>query len=491
MGICAGVLVSIFVVACGSIVSSGSSREQLPDRESLIETPYVSFNTDFYNPVVGTGADSWITFHDGMYYYTNSSSTYLFVISSPTISGLMGQGSYTKKRIFEASSKSLTQIWSPELHFYQGYWYCFFAASTNNVDKNHRIYILKSKTANAMGDWEFKGRLDLPPFDQKAIGPHLFEMDDGRLFLGFTGNVSLAAIDAGDKDEQLYLVELKKGDPATVISTDRTLISKPDYPWEKKGLHHNEGVTIIKSPAGTRYCIYSASWAGTDYYCLGMLKLAGNDPLAQGAWQKYSEPVLASSEENEVYGPGHASFTTSPDGTENWIIYHANKRNGVQWVRNTRAQKFEWKNDEPYFGDPVSLGEPQTLPSGETVDRILIHAEDMTLGEGCVVKELYGAKTVEFQTFEDAASAVVNVEQSGNYALYIRYRNITLQGDEIFVRVNNTRLVVAESGISGKNCTMTEIGLYLEKGKNLLSFSASKGIQINSIILDKTPIKLN
>ncbi|CAG7725701.1 unnamed protein product, partial [Allacma fusca] len=32
-----------------------------------------------------------------------------------------------------------------------------------------------------------------------------------------------------------------------------------------------------------------------------------------------------------VYGTGHASFTSSPDGTQTWIIYHAMEKIDGGW----------------------------------------------------------------------------------------------------------------------------------------------------------------
>ena len=70
--------------------------------------------------------------------------------------------------------------------------------------------------------------------------------------------------------------------------------------------------------------------------------------------------MFARSDENKVYGPGHNSFTTSPDGTEDWIVYH-----GKDWRdadlqgfagRMTRAQRFTWRADgPPDFGHPIAV----------------------------------------------------------------------------------------------------------------------------------------
>ncbi|MDR9856381.1 family 43 glycosylhydrolase [Paenibacillus sp. VCA1] len=64
---------------------------------------------------------------------------------------------------------------------------------------------------------------------------------------------------------------------------------------------------------------------------------------------------------------GHNSFTTSPDGREDWIVYHALSAPGEDTaLRATRIQKFGWKPDgTPDFGIPVSDEHALPLPSGE------------------------------------------------------------------------------------------------------------------------------
>jgi hypothetical protein len=58
-----------------------------------------------------------------------------------------------------------------------------------------------------------------------------------------------------------------------------------------------------------------------------------------------------------------------PDGTQNWIVYHANSSTsgGCGNNRTTRAQQFTWNADgTPNFGAPVALGTSLAEPSGET-----------------------------------------------------------------------------------------------------------------------------
>jgi GH43 family beta-xylosidase len=57
----------------------------------------------------------------------------------------------------------------------------------------------------------------------------------------------------------------------------------------------------------------------------------------------------------------------SPDGTENWIIYHGKETSEYTYRgRTTRAQKFTWRADgTPDFGRPIPRGIPLRAPSGE------------------------------------------------------------------------------------------------------------------------------
>jgi GH43 family beta-xylosidase len=100
-----------------------------------------------------------------------------------------------------------------------------------------------------------------------------------------------------------------------------------------------------------------------------MLTHTGGDVTNPKSWTKSPAPVFSrySGPDGNVYGPGHNGFFTSPDGKENWIVYHGKETSEYTYSgRSTRAQKFGWRADgTPDFGRPVPRGVPLPPPSGE------------------------------------------------------------------------------------------------------------------------------
>jgi GH43 family beta-xylosidase len=150
-------------------------------------------------------------------------------------------------------------------------------------------------------------------------------------------------------------------DPTT-ISGPRVLISEPDHDWERIGEPFvNEGPQVLQNN-GETFIVYSASGSWTDHYCLGLLRLTGCNPLDPKSWSKCRTPVFGGT--GTVFSPGHASFVKSPDGREDWIIYHTARHRGAGWNRDINIKQFSWDIDgNPVFGYPESKGVPFPAPS--------------------------------------------------------------------------------------------------------------------------------
>ena len=332
----------------------------------------------FQNPLLPSGPDPWVTFHDGYYYYMNTTLNSLVIRKTRSMADLQHAETKVVWRA-PASGEYSRDIWAPELHYLRGKWYIYFAADAG-TNQSHRIWVLENPSRDPMaGEWTLKGKV-ADPADKWAIDASVFE-HGGKMYLiwsGWEGDVNGV--------QSIYIAPLS--DPWTV-SGHRVRLSTPEFPWEKMGdrvlkrdpeanpglergepvhIDVNEGPEILQHDDRI-FLIYSASACWTDFYALGMLTAsAGSDLLDPSSWKKSPLPVFWQSPAAGVYAPGHNSFFQSPDGSEDWILYHANPRpnQGCGSHRAPHAQRFTWNPDgTPNFGRPVPVGTPIPAPSGE------------------------------------------------------------------------------------------------------------------------------
>ena len=328
-------------------------------KEDDAATQPVAIDNTFTNPLLASGPDPWVIQKDDWYYVTHTTGKNLRLYRTKEMSDLRNA---EMKTVWTppASGMNSKQIWAPEIHFLQGKWYFYYAAD-DGINENHRMWVLENSSADPFtGTWVDRGELELPD-DKWAIDGTALEHNGNLYFLwsGWEGDVNVQQV--------IYIAKMT--DPLTVEG-NRVLISKPDHDWEKNGgvPAINEAPQILKSEEKI-FVIYSASGCWTDDYALGMLSApATADPLDPNSWAKQSEPVFEKDVSGQAFGPGHNSFFTSPDGTEDWIMYHANPQSGqgCGGNRSPRIQKFTWTSDGfPDFGKPVALGAAIDPPSGE------------------------------------------------------------------------------------------------------------------------------
>jgi len=318
----------------------------------------------FSNPLLPSGADPWVIYKDGFYYYTNTSGNKLVIWKTKDITAL-NIAEHKTVWVPPASTAYSKEIWAPELHYLKHKWYMYFAADDGD-NNHHRLYVIENSSDDPLqGEWVFKGQVG-DTTNKWAIDPSVFE-NKGILYLiwaGWEGDTN------GEQD--IYIAKMK--DPYTVEGK-RIKVSSPTYSWEKYGdlkgdpshVNVNEGPEMLKH-GDKLFLVYSASGCWTDYYALGMLIADMNsDLLNPSSWEKSKLPVFKQSPENSVYAPGHNSFFKSPDGKQDWILYHANAEPGLGCGkdRSPRIQQFTWRNDgSPDFGVPVKTGVPTPVPSG-------------------------------------------------------------------------------------------------------------------------------
>jgi GH43 family beta-xylosidase len=310
----------------------------------------------FANPIKRGGPDPWLQYHDGFYYLaTTTWNSTVTMRRSPTLSGL---SSAPDQVIFDLSGRpnGCCNMWAPEFHLIDGpngpRWYLYYVAGQNVSDFNptQRLHVLESAGTDPMGPYHFQADLG----NTWELDPSILRVN-GRLYL--MGS-------AVDGTQSLTITPLSN--PWTISGARRT-ISSPTYSWERQTHPVNEGAEPLYHN-GRIMIVYSASACWGPDYKLGLLTFTGTDPLNRSHWTKHPQPVFQRSDANGVYAPGHNGFFTSPDGTEDWIVYHANDSagGGCDMNRSTRAQPFTWNADgTPNFGTPVRTGVQLPAPSGE------------------------------------------------------------------------------------------------------------------------------
>ena len=324
-------------------------------------TPNPPANT-FTNPLLSSGPDPWVIQKDNSYYYTNTLGNRIALWKTTKMSDLKNAPAFTIWSA-PASGANSKNIWAPELHYINNKWYVYYTAGSSSDLSTQRTFVLENSNADPLSaGWTDKGQIDDPANNYFAIDGTVLNYNSNNYFI-WSGQAS-----ASDNTQRIYIA--KMSDPWT-LSTSRVLLSSPQYAWEMMGAPPavNEGPETLKNSSGKVFLIYSASGCWTDDYALGMLTLKDNgDPLNAADWTKSATPVFTKKPSGNVYGPGHNGFFKSADGTEDWIIYHANSSSGQGCgdTRNPRMQKFTWNaNGAPNFGEPVATGAAIQKPSGE------------------------------------------------------------------------------------------------------------------------------
>jgi GH43 family beta-xylosidase len=352
--------ISLFWVFFLTVWLSGVSCDPNSNGGSNPPVPPPSAHT-FTNPLLSSGPDPWIIKKDNIYYYTHTLGNRIALWKTTKVSELKNALVQTIWTAPTAGANA-KNVWAPELHYLDNKWYMYYTAGSGDLS-TQRTFVLENTSADPLnGTWTDKGQIGDPAANVFAIDATVFSYNGKNYFL-WSGQASEA-----DKTQRIYIARMTN--PWT-LETSRSLISSPQYSWEMVGAPPsvNEGPECLKSPAGKVFLVFSASGCWTDDYALGMLTLKeGGDPLKAEDWTKSPAPVFSKEATSSAFSPGHNSFFKSVDGTEDWILYHANSQSGQACGdnRNPRMQKITWNADgTPNFGKPAAINTAITRPSGE------------------------------------------------------------------------------------------------------------------------------
>ncbi len=318
----------------------------------------------FANPIA-EGADPWMTKVGDFYYFCQSAGDGGIIVWKSNC--ITDKG--TMRLVWKAPQAgwNRAQIWAPELHYLDGRWYIYYAASDGR-NETHRMGVLRARTDDPQGDYKDLGML----YTGDEIETHSnnrWAIDGtplqhrGKLYFVWSGWED-------DRDIQWnYIAEMSN--PWTIVTNRVRLAPNDTHLWERvdesaqgRGLH--EAPQILKSKDKI-FVIYSCSGSWQTSYKQNWLWMCkDDDPMNPASWHKSPHPVFVG--EERVLGVGHPSFVTSPDGTEDWILYHTKIGTQPGWQRVVMVQPFSRTDDgTPAFGKPVQPGQLLPYPSGRKI----------------------------------------------------------------------------------------------------------------------------
>lgn len=260
-----------------------------------------------------------------------------------------------------ADSWGKKDFWAPEVIRYRDKFYMIYSC-TGADKKGYRLCLADSnKPEGPFAD------LHAPLFDigWSCIDGHIFMDDDGTPYLFFdkVGVVGepWAKPSTGYMYGIIYAAKLKED--LSGLLGEALLCAQADQQWEDPNSMNsrcNEGAFVLRH-AGTYYMTYSAGHYADPNYGIGYATASA--PL--GPWTKNAaNPLVQKAAAAGVSGPGHNSITTSPDGNELFMVYHAhadaNRPSGERCINIDRL----------VFDDAGNLRligptrRPQPMPSG-------------------------------------------------------------------------------------------------------------------------------
>ncbi len=314
--------------------------------------------SEVLRPLIRQRADPHISRQpDGRYLFTASVPEYdrIELRRAGSVAGLAEAEPVVVWRKPECGPHS-ELIWAPELHHHQhqgqDWWTIYFAAAPSREILNglfqHRMYALRCAAEDPLqGPWEFVGPVQ-SGLDSFCLDASSFSLRGQLYYLWAQKDPAIAG------NSNLYIAPMAS---PWQLAGPAVRLSQPEYDWECRGFSVNEGPSLLQH-GGRLFLSYSASATDANY-AMGLLWMdEADDPLQPQSWHKAAQPVLVSSLECSVYGPGHNSFTTAEDGQTVLLVYHARTYTEIDgdplWNpdRHTFVKPLRWDaQGMPLFGD--------------------------------------------------------------------------------------------------------------------------------------------
>ena len=311
----------------------------------------------FRNPLKQDGADPWMGYHEGYYYLATTSAVDVKLRRARRIADLKAAPDQVVWK--DDTPTRSRNIWASEFFLLESgrgpRWYLYYTADDGqNGDRNHRMYVAESAGTDPMGPYTFKAQIETDEDNAHySIDGTVLKMDDGQLYFLWCGRPS-------PNGQGLYISRMTN--PWTTVG-GRTYLPASGFGCDVV----REGPMTLQRN-GRVFLTYSACPADTPDYKIGMLIADEKADLTKAeSWQQHPNILFGRVDQRGVFGPGHHTFFKSPDGKEDWIVYHAKPGTKVTYGdRSTRAQKIGWTPEGlPDLGLPLAVETDVPVPSGE------------------------------------------------------------------------------------------------------------------------------
>ncbi len=244
-------------------------------------------------------------------------------------------------------------FWAPEVEAYRGRFYMTYSGRDRASGRLLTALAVSDRPEGPYRD------LYAPWFDlgYSAIDADIFVDGDGRPYVYFSKN--------GMQDG--YSFGIIYGAPLmpdlSGLAAEPRLLLQAEQAWERIDYAHNranEGPFVFEHD-GQYVMTYSANHTFRPGYGIGYA--TADHPL--GPWTKSPDNPIAGTDAAVGYsGAGHNSITTSPDGSEWFIVYHthADPAHPENQRRTVNIDRLRMENGRLIIVGPTRS--PQPLPSG-------------------------------------------------------------------------------------------------------------------------------
>lgn len=410
----------------------------------------------FENPLVlPSSPDPYITYHEGYYYYVKTSVGKICIAKARRLQDI---GAAPLIPVW-SDSTNFSEYWAPELSFVDGCWYVYFAPKSKALN-SRRMFVLRStEPNNAQAPYEMVGQMG-PTVYNETTGK--WELDPNEDIYALDGTV----LDLGEKKYFIYSAHKAKGvttqqifinemADATTLMGSRVKLPAGGTRFEQMcdiGDPICEGPQILRHD-GKVFVLYSTDMSNYQWYQICALYAdESSDLLDPASWKKLEGPLLTKSLDpaDRSLAPGHACTVKSPDGKEDWLVYHAYEGSttsfsGEQEARCARMLKIEWdENGMPVMGNPIAYDVLQQAPSGSSDGTVALRYEAEYAIKSTGTRVLSDIRAANQRSVLLSASRqskitlTVNIPEDGRYLISVLGSGIYDKGVSQMISVDGT-----------------------------------------------------